>query len=405
MGKNNVIVCHECSTENNLGSNYCEGCGTKLEISRVDGSDVGDNIVLEKKESHINKEKNKSSVFIAVIITLFVCLVAFGLFYKYYLQNLVVETTRLVKDVTVTDKGIADAVEKIYDATVIIKNYRNNNLYATGTGVVYNKDDNYGYILTNYHVIQNATSVKVVMTNDKVVDAEIINGDQYADIALLKISKDEVISIAEIGNSNNMRLGDTTFVVGAPIDSDVYSWTVTRGILSGTNRVVEVNTNTDSFVMEVLQTDAAINSGNSGGPLCNSNGEVVGIVNMKLASSNIEGMGFAIPIETAIKYADSYINNKPIARPYLGISYSQNYFFSQTGLYISGVEENSPASKAGLQSGDRITKINGVEIKSASYFKYELYKYNPGDKIKVTYERNKKEETVTVTLGTFENET
>ena len=198
-----------------------------------------------------------------------------------------------------------------------------------------------------------------------------------------------------------MRVGDTTFAVGAPIDSSVYSWTVTRGILSGKERLVEVSTgNTSTYVMEVLQTDTAINSGNSGGPLCNSNGEVIGITNMKIASSSIEGMGFAIPIDTAISYADSIISGKSIVRPYLGVSIydASSYFNTETGVYIEYVESGSSAAKAGLQKGDKILKIDDTEITSTSYFKYQLYKYNIGDKITITIERNGKEKQITVTL-------
>ena len=197
-----------------------------------------------------------------------------------------------------------------------------------------------------------------------------------------------------------MRVGDTTFAVGAPVDSNTFSWSVTRGILSGKNRIVEMS----EGVIQVLQTDTAINSGNSGGVLCNSNGEVIGVTNMKLASSTVEGMGFAIPIEDAILYADSFIKGEKISRPYLGVSiYDKyaNYFSTESeGVFIEYVEKNGSAYKAGLQKGDRILKVNGKEITSASLFKYELYKYRIGDKIKITIERDGKEKTVEVTLGT-----
>ena len=157
----------------------------------------------------------------------------------------------------------------------------------------------------------------------------------------------------------------------------------------------------DNYVMSVLQTDTAINSGNSGGPLCNSNGEVIGITNMKLASSQIEGMGFAIPIEDAVKNAETIISGKKISRPYLGISIydSNNYFNNTSGVYVESVEKNGAAYNAGIKSGDKILKVNGVEIANTSYFRYQLYKYNIGDKIKITIERNGIEKTLTVTLA------
>ena len=154
--------------------------------------------------------------------------------------------------------------------------------------------------------------------------------------------------------------------------------------------------------MEVLQTDTAINSGNSGGPLCNSNGEVIGVTNMKIASSQVEGMGFAIPIETAIEYADKYISGETIKRPYLGISMYErtNVFENSIQIYVQSVEKNSPADKAGLKQGDIITAVNGNKVSSAAYLKYELYKHKIGDSITITYIRNNKEEKTTVVLGT-----
>ncbi len=347
----------------------------------------------ENKTFNANKSTNG---IVYVILTFCVCLCLFGGFYELYLKHLVVETTKTIKDVTVTDTGIADAVEKVYDSVVTVKNYARNQLYSTGSGFVFKIDDKYGYILTNYHVINGGNEVSVVFTNNKEEKVTVVGYDEYSDIAVLAVDKSLVLSTAQIGSSNDMRIGDTTFAVGTPVDSSVYSWSVTRGILSGKNRMVQV----DNYVMSVLQTDTAINSGNSGGPLCNSNGEVIGITNMKLASSQIEGMGFAIPIEDAVTNAETIISGKKISRPYLGVSIydSNNYFNNNTGVYVESVEKNGPADKAGIKSGDKILKVNDVDIANTSYFRYQLYKYNIGDKIKITIERNGSEKTLTVTL-------
>lgn len=347
----------------------------------------------ENKTFNANKSTNG---IVYVILTFCVCLCLFGGFYELYLKHLVVETTKTIKDVTVTDTGIADAVEKVYDSVVTVKNYVRNQLYSTGSGFVFKTDDKYGYILTNYHVINGGNEVSVVFTNNKEEKVTVVGYDEYSDIAVLAVDKSFVLSTAQIGSSNDMRIGDTTFAVGTPVDSSVYSWSVTRGILSGKNRMVQV----DNYVMSVLQTDTAINSGNSGGPLCNSNGEVIGITNMKLASSQIEGMGFAIPIEDAVTNAETIISGKKISRPYLGVSIydSNNYFNNNTGVYVESVEKNGPADKAGIKSGDKILKVNDVDIANTSYFRYQLYKYNIGDKIKITIERNGSEKTLTVTL-------
>lgn len=347
----------------------------------------------ENKTFNANKSTNG---IVYVILTFCVCLCLFGGFYELYLKHLVVETTKTIKDVTVTDTGIADAVEKVYDSVVTVKNYARNQLYSTGSGFVFKIDDKYGYILTNYHVINGGSEVSVIFTNNKEEKVTVVGYDEYSDIAVLAVDKSLVLATAQIGSSNDMRVGDTTFAVGTPVDSSVYSWSVTRGILSGKDRLVQ----SDNYVMSVLQTDTAINSGNSGGPLCNSNGEVIGITNMKLASSQIEGMGFAIPIEDAVKNAETIISGKKINRPYLGVSIydSNSYFNNNSGVYVESVEKNGAADKAGIKSGDKILKVNDVEITNTSYFRYQLYKYDIGDKIKITIERNGNEKTLTVTL-------
>ena len=328
-----------------------------------------------------------------------------------YNPTLITNVTKVEKDVTVTDSGIADAVEKVYDAVVVVENYNNNRLISTGTGFVFKEDGEFGYIITNNHVIESANEVYITFTNGTREKVDIIGSDEYSDIAVLSVSADKIISVAPIGSSEEARIGDTTFAIGAPLNYEVYSWSVTRGILSGKDRLVEVslsNSTSSDYVMKVLQTDTAINSGNSGGPLCNSNGEVIGITNMKLASSNIEGMGFAIPIETAIEYANTYIEGNTIDRPYLGIamyniSDLRNSLFGIStdltdGVYIYSVENDSPAAEAGLQKGDIIVAIDDNKVTNSAYLKYLLYEYNIGDEVEFTYYRNDREYKTTVKL-------
>lgn len=443
--KEKEFFCSECGNVIEKGNNYCENCGKKIdenlyrndteEFEQGDSEEKSidikntieeeDNTFEDLKYSKKKKFKNHLStaekkidldklknnkVVIAIIsstITLLVCMV-FTIIYCNYFLNTKSTTETVTKDVTINDTGIAESVSKVYDSVVVVETYVDGQLYATGTGFVYKTDDKYGYILTNNHVIESGTEIKVVFTDKTEETVKVVGSDSYSDIALLAVSKDAVISVAEIGSSEDIKVGDTTFAVGAPLDSAVYSWTVTRGILSGKNRLVEVSTSSSnyfassSYLMEVLQTDTAINSGNSGGPLCNANGEVIGITNMKIASSSVEGMGFAIPIETATDYADKFINGEAIVRPYLGISmYDMNsgMMGNTNGVYVAAVEKGSPAADAGLQKGDIITKIGDVSVDSSSYLKYELYKYDIGDKVTFTYTRNNKESTTTITLG------
>lgn len=345
-----------------------------------------------------------------VILLVAFFLGALGMFalVKYYPNTITENVTKEIKDVTITDEGIADAVEKVYDSVVTIETYKNKKLYATGTGFVYKDVNDKGYILTNNHVIESGDEIRVVFTNQKSVRAKVEGSDKYADIAVLSVDRDNILSVATIGKSTSSRIGDTVFAVGAPIDSSAYSWSVTRGILSGKDRLVEVslsNSMVSDWVMSVLQTDAAINSGNSGGPLANSNGEVIGIASMKLASSSIEGMGFAIPIEDALEYADRIESGEKIERPYLGVTmYNLANIIGQirtslsSGVYIDKVESKSPADNAGLQSGDIIVKIDDTDINTLAYLKYQLYKHKVGDKINVSFYRGEELKTVTVSL-------
>ncbi len=318
-------------------------------------------------------------------------------FYPDLTRDNVTNVTRIEKEVSITDQGIADAVDKIYDSVVIVKTYRGNQLYATGTGFVYKKVNGTYYLLTNYHVIQDGSKVEVEFTDHTTGKVTVKGGDKYSDIAVLTYETDDIREIAKVGSSVDMRVGDTVFAIGSPLDSSVYSWSVTRGVLSGKDRKVEVSTSNSSaadWIMQVLQTDAAINSGNSGGPLCNSNGEVIGINNMKLITSGVEGMGFAIPIEEAAAYADAIINGKNVVRPKLGISMTEH----RDGVLVSDVTKGSAAEAVGLLRGDIITGIDDEKIINIASLKYTLYKYEVGDTITITYLRNGKKLTTKMKL-------
>lgn len=361
-------------------------------------------------------KNNKTLSIILIILAFFIGASGMYVLVNYAPKSVQTIVNKSEKEVTITDSGIADSVEKLYDAVVVVGSYKNGVLSSSGTGFVYDSDDKYAYILTNSHVVDGASSVKVKFTNEKVENVELVGNDSYSDIAVLKIDKDKIIKVASIGKLDSLRVGDTVFAIGAPID-DVYSWTVTRGILSGKDRIIDISgsNSNQEYVMSVLQTDASINSGNSGGPLANANGEVIGITNMKLVREGVEGIGFAIPIEDAVNYAKQLREKGKIERPFLGISMldsTDTYNLTRAGININQnilgavvvqVQDNTPASKGGLQSGDVITKLENYEVTSVSKLKYYLYKYNIGDKVKITYVRNGKEETVTVQLAKNEN--
>lgn len=359
-------------------------------------------------------------------LNLFICLLVFVTcgFSVYYVinendKNVTIinntsETTGVIKcsnDIKIDDTGISLAVGEIYDATVTIQNYKGTSLYSSGSGFVYKKDESYGYILTNHHVIEGATDIKVTMSNDDIVDGKVLGSDQYLDLAVVQIDAKNVIQIAKIGDSNDSNLGDTVFTVGTPVSYE-YRGTVTRGTLSGKNRMVSVSVDsTNDFIMKVLQIDAAINPGNSGGPLVNVEGKVIGINSLKLVEDKVEGMGFAIPIEYAMDYVDEFEQGKSIERPLIGINMlnvSDTYsLFRQgimldssieSGVVIVSVSDGSGAQKAGLKKGDVIVKIGNSDVKNSAYLKYELFKYKVGETVLLTYNRDGKIETAKVTL-------
>lgn len=311
--------------------------------------------------------------------------------------------------VTITEQNsLKTSIDKIYDAVFLIQAESTGGA-STGSGFAYKKDDRYAYIITNEHVISGAKNVKISNSKGELYDAKVLGSDTYADIAVLSTDVKNVSKIAEIGDSSKIELGDTIFTVGSPL-GEQYFGTVTKGIISGKNRMVGSN----QIILEVIQTDAAINEGNSGGPLVNINGEVIGVNSMKIATTSIEGMGFSIPINAVMSYVERLEKGEAIERPVMGITMSdvsntwQLYRYGiivdpsvEYGAVVVSVQDGYPAAKAGLQKGDVIIEIDGVKIEDSSYFRYALYKYEVGDAIKVRYYRNNKilETSVKLTKG------
>ena len=368
------------------------------------------------------KNNNQVSIPVVVILCIVLSLISGGLG-AYLMISTRQNTTTTTNGITTSTakltetNSISDAVSKVYDAVVVVEVYSNNQLASTGTGFVYKKANGKAYLMTNNHVISGGKKVKVLFQNGDELEATTVGSDTYSDIAVLSVKDSDKIVAATTGASDKSKVGDTVFTVGSPEGSD-YAGTVTKGILSAKDRLVEValsNSQTSDYYMQVLQTDAAINPGNSGGPLCNTNGEVIGITNMKLVDDTVEGMGFAIPIEDALKVAEVLEKDGKVSRPYIGISMldlSNSYYLWQAGIMVPEnvnngvavvkVESGSPADKAGLKKGDIITKLAGKDTKSLAEFRYELYKHSPNDSVEVTYIRDGKEQKATLTLGKSE---
>lgn len=285
---------------------------------------------------------------------------------------------------------------------------------SEGSGVIYKKSGNSAYIVTNNHVVKASNALQVILSNGRKVNASLVGSDSATDLAVLKINSANVKTVAEFGNSNSIAAGQDVLAIGSPMGSE-YANTVTKGIISAKSRTLK--SGTDGTLTSVIQTDAAINSGNSGGPLINMAGQVIGINSMKLAGSSdgssVEGMGFAIPSNEVVKIINQLIKDGKISRPSLGISMidlsrvttdqQQSVLKLPSnitkGVVIMDVQSGSNAQTAGLEQYDVITKLGDTKITNTSSLKSALYKYKVGDTTKVTYYRDGQSHTATLKLA------
>ena len=270
---------------------------------------------------------------------------------------------------------------------------------AAGSGFILSAD---GYVLTNYHVVENSDSITVSLYNGEEYDATLVGCDQSNDIAVLKIDAEGLTPVV-LGDSDNLNVGDQVVAIGNPLGELTFS--LTTGAVSALNREVTLSSN---VTMDLIQTDCAINSGNSGGALFNLYGEVIGITNAKYSSSSsgseasIDNIGFAIPMNHVKNIVKSIIETGSITKPYIGVtvtavsSEAQAYGLP-TGAAVRSVEEDSPAAKGGLEANDIITEVNGTTITSSSDLVSYVGEQAPGDELKVY--RQGKTLDITVTIG------
>ena len=270
---------------------------------------------------------------------------------------------------------------------------------AAGSGFIFSDD---GYILTNYHVIEDSDSIKVATYDGNSYDAELVGYDESNDIAVLKIDASGLSPVV-LGDSDNLNVGDSVVAIGNPLGELTFS--LTSGVVSALDRQVTLSSN---VTMDLIQTDCAINSGNSGGPLFNLYGEVIGITNAKYSSSgseaSIDNIGFAIPINHILDIVTSIIEDGYIAKPYIGVSVLTVDADSQSlglpaGAAVKSVTEDSPAEKAGIQVNDIITSANDNPISSSDQLVDLVSSLNEGDQLKLSIYRQGEELGITVTVG------
>jgi putative serine protease PepD len=288
---------------------------------------------------------------------------------------------RGVVEITVTEGGTASPIPGGGQAQ------------AQGSGWVYDSD---GHIVTNDHVVDGSTSIKVRFWDGKTYPATVVGTDKSTDLAVIKVDapSSELHPLA-VGDSTQLQVGDGVVAIGSPFGLEE---TVTSGIVSALHRSIQGQTN--FTINDSIQTDAAINHGNSGGPLLNTDGQVVGVnAQIKSDSGGNEGVGFAIPSATVKTVASQLIANGKAVHAYLGVSIDS----SAANALLAGVQDNTPAAKAGLKKGDVVTAVNGNTVATGDDLSRAIDAHKPGEKVSVTYKRGGSEHTVTVTLGTRPN--
>ena len=336
-----------------------------------------------------------------------------------------------------------NAISKAKDAVVSIVNYQsnsNNNLESilggnsrrsgsdssnsselkpasSGSGVIYKKSGNIAYVVTNNHVVNGAKKLSVILSDGTNVNAEVVGTDVWTDLAVLKISGDNVTTTMDFADSDKIAVGETAFAIGSPLDVNL-SNTVTKGIVSAVNRQIPMDVDGDGkndWNQTVIQTDAAINPGNSGGALINNEGKLIGINESKIAKAtanvSAEGIGFGIPSNEVKLITEQLEQSGKVIRPALGVQLvsvntvdsdtlkSQLNFEGKQGVVVRFVEDGTPAAQAGIEKYDIITKLNGEDVKDvAAVRKYLFEKTKIGDTVKVTYYRNGKENTTSVVV-------
>ena len=329
------------------------------------------------------------------------------------------ENAYTVQQTSVTTVSLADMVENASKAIVGIVNYKNqtsplspaseNVQSGSGSGVIFKKEGEFAYIVTNNHVIEGAEKIEVSLENGEKTMAELVGADALTDLAVLKIDEKYADEVLEFGDSDKLRAGEQVVAIGNPLGLD-FSRTVTQGIVSAVKRSINVNTSAGQWDLNVIQTDAAHQSGNSGGALLTIDGKVIGINSLKISRNGVEGLGFAIPSNDAVPLIDEMMKNGKIERPYMGISMAELEQIPRMyvkdlpedvkgGVMVTAVDPESAAGKAGVEVEDIIVAINETEIANSNDLRKLLYTdLKVGDTASLKVYRGGELKTIEITL-------
>ena len=373
----------------------------------------GKNIQRRKYMYRYEKKESKFKYIMCTVLLMIIASVSTLFLYKMYLNiNVENDQTPNVSDNTAIrlaanseekTEDITETLEKVTKCVVGISKIKNKGdsiLETTatedlklGTGIIISEN---GYIITNWHLAGNKySSCYVTMEDGTVYNGNTIWADSDLDLAIVKISANN-LKYLQLGDSDNIKIGETVYAIGNPIGIE-FQRTVTKGIISGLNRTIKIEEEKNSSYMEgLIQTDASINQGNSGGPLINTKGEVIGINSAKIETA--EGIGFAVPINIIKPVVESLANGGEFEEAYLGIfaydkeviKYLNNDVTFNEGIYVVKIAKDGPAAKTNLKTGDVITKIDGNSINRMSELRTYIYRKKPGEKITLTISRNSK---------------
>ncbi|TDM07649.1 S1C family serine protease [Macrococcus lamae] len=327
---------------------------------------------------------------------------------------------------TSNQKNLADMIDQISPAIVGVINMQkadSSNPFApaqskeqetgTGSGVIYQADNNASYIVTNNHVVEGATNIKVQLSTGKQYDAELIGTDALTDIAVLKVNNQLNIKPVTFGDSSGIRTGDTVYAIGNPLGLD-FANSVTEGIVSAKERTMDVSTSAGTSSVKAIQTDAAINPGNSGGALLNAGGQLIGINSMKISSTEVEGIGFAIPSNDVKTIIEQIVKNGKVIRPYMGLALTSADSIPTQYLNELGIDSNKGVIVAQtddyagkvFDEGDLITEVDGEKVASDSELKSYIYQNKKaGDTVKFTIIRDGSTKEVELTLRSTKDQT
>lgn len=350
--------------------------------------------------------KEKRQIFLlGTVLGIFVGVFLFVLVYLiYYIGDNNLSINNKIAYKVNVDSSVNKAVKKASPNVVGIVRYRNDKENGTGSGVIYKLTEKKAYIITNQHVIKDADKIEVAFPDEKRVEAKVIGDDVITDLAIISIPRGNINSFMDFADSNELQVGEFVLAIGNPLGLNFYG-SATLGIVSSTERLVPIDIDKDGesdWFANVIQTDAAINPGNSGGALINIDGKLVGINSMKIASSQVEGIGFSIPSNIVLQVINDIENYGEVIRPFIGIhpvsikklthenKLQLEVDYLTKGIYVNDVIPNSSAYKSGIKVNDIITKINGEDIKDVTDFRYKIYQKKIGDKITLSIIRKNK---------------